>query len=167
LPAKPLLAAQAWVDAPEAAARVAHFVPYFAAVATSGPRPRPAILIAEGQSELRHVLSHIFRDAPYDVRFAADGVEAISAVAHLPPDLLVLDLDVGRLDGLLALEIVRAISPRLPVVLMASGDGASLRWAAERHGVLAVLRKPFRNAALLEVIAGGLAGGLQASASRL
>ena len=88
-------------------------------------------------------------------------------MALLPPDLLVLDLDVGRLDGLLALEIVRAISPGLPVVLMASGDGASLRWAADRHGVLAVLRKPFRNAALLEVIAGGLAGGLQASASRL
>ena len=134
-------------------------------VASPGPQRRPAILIAEGQSELRLVLSHLFREAPYEVRFAADGVEAIGAVAHLTPDLLVLDSHLARLDGLLTLEIVRVISPRLPVVLITSGGGSSLRWAAERHRVLAVLRKPFRNAELLDVIAEGLAGRLQPSPS--
>lgn len=118
---------------------------------------RPAILIAESQPELREVLSRILRDAAYDTAFAADGIEAVSAVARVAPDLLVLDLHLGRLNGLLALEVVRAIRQTLPVVLIACDAGPTLGFAARRLGVSAVLRKPFRNADLLEAVARGLA----------
>jgi CheY-like chemotaxis protein len=78
-------------------------------------------------------------------------------VARIAPDLLVLDLDLPRLDGLLALEVVRALSERLPIVLISSLPGPALGHAAERFEVFAVLRKPFRNAELLDAIARGLA----------
>jgi CheY-like chemotaxis protein len=121
------------------------------------PTNRPAILIAESQADLREVLSHVLRDEAYDTRFAADGIEAVSMVVRSAPDLLVLDLNLARLDGLTALELVRAIAENLPVVLMSSVAGPSVGLAAERLGVFAVLRKPFRNADLLDAVARGLA----------
>lgn len=70
-----------------------------------------------------------------------------------------LDIDLARLDGLLALEVVRAITRTLPVVLISSVSGPALGLAAERLGTVAVLRKPFRNADLLDAVARGLAQG--------
>jgi two-component system response regulator AdeR len=118
---------------------------------------RPAILIAESQPELRNVLSCVLRDAAYDTALAADGIEAVSAVMRMSPDLLVLDLHLARLDGLVALEVVRALAQDLPVVLISCLAASSLGTAAERLGAFAVLRKPFRNAELLDAVARGLA----------
>jgi hypothetical protein len=117
---------------------------------------RPSILVAEGQPELREVLRHLLRDS-YEVTFAGDGIEAVRATLRTPPDLLLLDLHLARLDGLVALELVRATSGDLPVVLTSCVADATLRSAAERLGVSAVLRKPFSNADLLAAVARGLA----------
>jgi CheY-like chemotaxis protein len=136
---------------------VARFLPSGAPVLDGEGRAKPAVLVAESEPELRDVLGRVLGEAEYDIRFAADGVEAISAVARIAPDLLVLDLDLPRLDGLLALEVVRALSERLPIVLISSLPGPALGHAAERFEVFAVLRKPFRNAELLDAIARGLA----------
>jgi two-component system response regulator PrrA len=112
--------------------------------------------VAEGQPELREVLRHLLRDS-YEVTFAGDGIEAVRAILRTPPDLLLLDLDLARLDGLMALEVVRAASGDLPVVLTSCVADSIVRSAAERLGVSAVLRKPFSNAELLHALAQGLA----------
>ena len=69
------------------------------------------------------------------------------------PDLLLVDLDLERLDGLLTLEIVRAISEDLPVVLISAAVSATIQQKARHLGAVAVLRKPFRNSELLDVLA--------------
>jgi CheY-like chemotaxis protein len=120
-------------------------------------RPRPAVLIAESEPDLRDLLGFILRDASYETALASDGIEAVGAVARGAPDLLVLDLHLARLDGLTALEVVRAISKTLPVVVISSVSGPALGHAVERLGLVAVLRMPFRNADLLDAVARGLA----------
>ncbi|HEV8674619.1 MAG TPA: response regulator [Methylomirabilota bacterium] len=125
-------------------------------MASSSATSRPSILVAEGQPELREVLRHLLRDS-YEVTFAGDGVEAVRAILRTPPDVLLLDLHLARLDGLMALEVVRAASGDLPVVLTSCVADSTLRSAAERLGVSAVLRKPFSNADLLAALARELA----------
>lgn len=123
------------------------------------------MLVAESQPELRHVLEHVLRDV-CDPIFAADGIETIRMVSKTPPDLLVLDLQLDRLDGLVTLELVRTLARELPVVLISALPGPALGHAADRFGVFAVLRKPFRNADLLDAIAGGLAARARTKGTR-
>jgi CheY-like chemotaxis protein len=131
---------------------VARFVPYLPTVSTAALTSRPTILVAEGQPELREVLRHLLQDS-YEVSFASDGVEAVRAILRTPPDLILLDLHLARLDGLMALEVVRATSGDVPVVLTSCVADSTVRSAAARLGVSAVLRKPFSNAELLEALA--------------
>jgi two-component system OmpR family response regulator len=118
---------------------------------------RPTVLVAESHADLHPILADILESAGYEPRFAVDGIELVGMVARAAPDLLVLDLDLDRLDGLLALELVRAIARQLPIVLTSSLGGPSVGLAARRLGVLAVLRKPFDNADLLDAVGRGLA----------
>jgi two-component system chemotaxis response regulator CheB len=46
-----------------------------------------------------------------------DGAEAIAAVRTLAPDVLLLDLEMPRLNGLQVLEQLRTLAPRLPVIM--------------------------------------------------
>jgi len=62
-------------------------------------------------------------------------------------------LDLERLDGLLTLEIVRVTSEDLPVVLISAVVSAAIHQKARHLGAIAVLRKPFRNSELLDVLA--------------
>jgi len=114
------------------------------------------VLVAESQAELRQVLDRVLRDV-CDPVFAADGLETVRMVTAEPPDLLVLDLELDRLDGYVTLELVRTLARELPVVLISALPDSGPGRVADRFGVFAVLQKPFRNADLLDAIAGALA----------
>jgi CheY-like chemotaxis protein len=132
---------------------LAQFVPICRAVANAIDASRPSVLVAESEPDLRRVLGYLLRDARYEAAFATDAIDVVSAIARDCPDVLVLDLQLARLDGLLTLELVRAMAGRLPVVLISSIADPALEQAAARFGVLAVLTKPFRNTDLLDAIA--------------
>jgi CheY-like chemotaxis protein len=115
---------------------------------------RPAaVLIAESEPDLAEILGCILRDAKYRTTLALDGVEAVSGVAHDVPDVLVLDLHLAKLGGLLILEVFRAITRGVPVVLLAPSAWSLPPAAAERFNVVAVLGKPFRIPDLLAAVA--------------
>jgi CheY-like chemotaxis protein len=135
---------------------LAQFLPICRAVPNAVDPSRPSVLVGESEPDLRRVLGYLLRDARYEPAFATDAIDVVSAIARDCPDVLVLDLQLARLDGLLTLELVRAMAGRLPVVLISSIADPALEQAAARFGVRAVLTKPFRNAELLEAIAGAL-----------
>jgi CheY-like chemotaxis protein len=130
---------------------VARFLPYGSLMI----RPA-AVLIAESEPDLAEVLGCILRDAKYRTTLALDAVEAVSGVAHDVPDVLVLDLHLAKLAGLLILEVLRAITRGVPVVLLAPPAWSLPPAAAERFNVVAVLGKPFRIPDLLAAIARAL-----------
>ena len=105
------------------------------------------------EPDLGPLLCRLLREAAYDTTLATDGVAVVTAVVRAAPDLLLVDLDLERLDGLLTLEIVRAISEDLPVVLISAAVSATIQQKARHLGAVAVLRKPFRNLELLDVLA--------------
>lgn len=58
---------------------------------------------------------------------AADGVQALEAVAKLRPDLLVMDIDMPRLNGMQATAILAEHFPDMKIILMSAEDSPKLR----------------------------------------
>ena len=115
---------------------------------------RKTILVVDDQRTIRTLLSTLLRKQ-YDVVALADGMEALRWLhAHNRPDLIVLDLQMPRLDGRDFLRHLRASGyfRRIPVVVV-SGDGHELDQAtSDSLHIATVLTKPFSPLVLNESI---------------
>jgi type II secretory ATPase GspE/PulE/Tfp pilus assembly ATPase PilB-like protein/ActR/RegA family two-component response regulator len=114
---------------------------------------RPAVkkvLLVEDEESLRRVMKDLLEREGFIVYEAGDGVVALDEVDRLAPDLVVLDLNLPRLDGYGVLSHLRArpATQNLPViVLTAKGDEESEVRVFE-YGASDYLTKPFRARAL-------------------
>ncbi|RSL15259.1 response regulator receiver-modulated CheB methylesterase [Edaphobacter aggregans] len=94
-----------------------------------GERPL-RILAADDSAVMRGIMRHLFLTHGGNPKgeqprmelcgVARDGVECLEAVQQLKPDVLVLDLEMPRLNGLEVLERLRRESPGLPVIMCSS-----------------------------------------------
>lgn len=116
---------------------------------SAGTRER--ILLVEDEAPLRGVLRDLLERDGYTVIEAADGVQALDAIDRSAPDMIVLDLNLPRLDGFGVLKHLRTRTnlTSLPVlVLTAKGDEDSEVQVFEA-GANDFLTKPFRPRALI------------------
>ena len=81
---------------------------------------QPIILVVDDDALFRAMLRRILESAAYRVVEAADGIEALEQLHPAPPDLILLDVLMPRLDGW---GVLRALRDRptlhaIPVVLV-------------------------------------------------
>lgn len=118
-----------------------------------GKARKPAanrVLLVEDEASLRRVMKDLLEREGFVVHEAVDGVVALDEIDRLAPDLVVLDLNLPRLDGYGVLSHLRArpATQRLPVVVLtAQGDEESEVRVFE-YGASDYLTKPFRVRAL-------------------
>ena len=108
------------------------------------------VLLVEDEDSLRRVLKDLLEREGFTVFEAADGVAALDQIDRMAPDIVVLDLNLPRLDGYGVLSHLRArpATADLPViVLTAKGDEDSEVRVFE-YGASDYLTKPFRPRAL-------------------
>jgi len=108
------------------------------------------VLLVEDEDALRRVLKDLLEREGFTVFEAADGVKALDEIDRAAPDIIVLDLNLPRLDGYGVLSHLRArpATAELPViVLTAKGDEDSEVRVFE-YGASDYLTKPFRPRAL-------------------
>jgi CheY-like chemotaxis protein len=119
----------------------------------SDERPR-RILIADDEPRIRLAIRHCLESEGYEVEEATDGREAISAIVHGSPDLLLLDLAMPTLDGLSTLRLLSSIYNRvMPRVLVLTAHGSVT--AAEMAydlGAAGFLEKPFEPSTLIAAV---------------
>jgi DNA-binding NarL/FixJ family response regulator len=72
---------------------------------------------------------------------AADGVEAVAAATELRPDVVLMDVDMPRLDGLRATRIVRDKLPETAVVVVSGSHDAETAARARSAGASAFVFK--------------------------
>lgn len=79
------------------------------------------VLLVDDDPHIREVLAFAFDKAGIATREAADGEEALSRVAESAPDLVVLDINMPRMDGLEVCRRLRAVGD-LPILFLSSRD---------------------------------------------
>src|ERR1700726_3825251 len=90
---------------------------------------------------------------------AVDGVDAIEKARTLKPDLVVLDLAMPRMNGVEAAVELRAMMPRVPIVLFTMYDDAVGRALALSAGASLELSKPDGGRKLVECVQSLLQAG--------
>lgn len=104
---------------------------------------RMIALVVDDNDIIREFVGRALSDAGFGVLRARDGMEAAEVYGACGADLLVTDLDMPRLDGVGLSQLLRAVTPDLPILIM-TGDGG----AAELGIADEVLLKPFGFGAL-------------------
>jgi len=106
----------------------------------------PRVLVVDDDPDVVEAVGVVLEDDGYRVETATDGPAALKSVLEAPPDLIVLDVRMPRLNGWEFCEIVRRQSHTRDVpVLFLTGRGEMRdQITAMQVGGSGHLRKPFR-----------------------
>ena len=100
------------------------------------------ILVVDDDAHIREVLSFALGKAGMETREAADGEAALAMVEREPPDLVVLDINMPRMDGLEVCRRLRATGD-LPILFLSSRDDEIDRVVGLELGADDYVVKPF------------------------
>jgi CheY-like chemotaxis protein len=136
----------------------------------AGPRPRPTIdagapiparalrvLVVEDNAVNRQLACHLLTKRGHKVVTAEDGLEAVSAVEKQDVDLVLMDVQMPRMDGLTATRTIRerertAGFPRRPIVAMTAHAMSGDREQCLGAGMDGYITKPIRVAELDRIL---------------
>ena len=118
------------------------------------------VLVAEDESLAAMAIEDELLAEGYDVIVAPDGQAALEAASSRPPDLLLTDLRMPRLDGAGLIRALRLRQPGLPVVVMTgyAPAGGANAFRREGEGPVALFPKPLDMDAVLAEMRRLLAG---------
>jgi CheY-like chemotaxis protein len=114
-----------------------------------------SVLVVDDNRDAADVLAMLVRLAGYDVRVAYDGPAALTLAAECPPDVVLLDVGMPRMDGYAVARCLRALPGMDGALLMAvTGHGREEdRRCALEAGCDHHLTKPTDPQVLLAVLA--------------
>jgi chemosensory pili system protein ChpA (sensor histidine kinase/response regulator) len=132
-------------------------------VVVRAPAPRVSsdhepyqVLVVDDSLSMRHVLSVAVKKAGWTPIPARDGLEALDLIqrASRPPDLVLLDIEMPRMDGFEFLSTIRSQKGRsdLPIVMLTSRSGEKHRDKATALGATDYMVKPFQEDTLIRNI---------------
>ncbi|MBC3373476.1 Hpt domain-containing protein [Pseudomonas sp. SWRI92] len=121
----------------------------------SEPQRPLLVLVVDDSVTVRKVTSRLLERHGMHVLTAKDGVDAMALLAEHSPDLMLLDIEMPRMDGFEVAAQVRN-DPRLahlPIIMITSRTGQKHRDRATAIGVNDYLGKPYQESVLLDSIA--------------
>ncbi|MFC4762440.1 Hpt domain-containing protein [Dyella koreensis] len=114
-------------------------------------RVRPLVMVVDDSITMRKVTGRVLERHEYEVSTAKDGVDAVEKLHERVPDLMLLDIEMPRMDGFELATHMKA-DPRLrgvPIIMITSRTGDKHRQRAFDIGVDRYLGKPYQEAELL------------------
>ncbi|MCX5761676.1 MAG: response regulator transcription factor [Gemmatimonadetes bacterium] len=120
-------------------------------VAGDGRAAPRKVLLVEDEDALRRVMKDLLEREGFIVFEAADGVKALDEIDRAAPDIVVLDLNLPKLDGYGVLSHLRArpATQDLPVIVLTARDSVTDTVAALEGGAADYMSKPFKFGELL------------------
>ncbi len=115
----------------------------------------PRILVVDDSRSIREVLSRTLQEAGYDVETATDGWDAWERAMVTNYDILLVDLEMPRLDGYGLTQRLRRTArfADTPILVVTSRTGEDSRKRAEAAGASDFLTKPVKKALVLKTLA--------------
>jgi chemosensory pili system protein ChpA (sensor histidine kinase/response regulator) len=147
-------------DAPDgmgAVAEMASFEPVARHVEpVQGLRTQPIVMVVDDSLTVRRVTQRLLTREGYQVVLAKDGVDALEHLQSITPDVMLVDIEMPRMDGF---DLTRNIrdderTRAIPIIMITSRTAAKHRNFAMELGVNEYLGKPYQEDALLALIKG-------------
>ncbi|MCU1718660.1 Hpt domain-containing protein [Pseudomonas sp. 5P_3.1_Bac2] len=112
------------------------------------------VMVVDDSVTVRKVTSRLLERNGMNVMTAKDGVDAIAQLQERKPDVMLLDIEMPRMDGFEVATLVRHDEglKDLPIIMITSRTGDKHRERAMGIGVNEYLGKPYQEALLLETI---------------
>lgn len=115
----------------------------------------PTVMVVDDSLTMRKVISRLLTREGYHPLAAKDGVDALQQLESVLPEVILLDIEMPRMDGF---ELSRAVrgNPRtahIPLIVISSRTADKHRKYAEELGVNVYLGKPYQEEELLARIA--------------
>jgi CheY-like chemotaxis protein len=116
--------------------------------------PSKRILVCDDDPVILRLLEVNLELEGYDVIAARHGAEAVDLATQNPPDLVILDIMMPRMDGYEACEAIKAqdATRDVPVIFLSAKAQQSDVEKGRRYGVAEYLTKPFDPSELLEIV---------------
>jgi chemosensory pili system protein ChpA (sensor histidine kinase/response regulator) len=113
--------------------------------AEHAPQRPLEILVVDDSVSVRTVVARLMQRQGWQVRTAKDGVEAIERLHIRKPDLIILDVEMPRMNGYEFMSSLRAQDAfkETPVIMLTSRASAKHRKKAEALGVNGFMTKPY------------------------
>lgn len=115
---------------------------------------RPHILVVDDSITVRKVTEKLLISENMQVGTAKDGLEALEIIEKFDPDLILMDIEMPRMDGFEVLETVRQNPDwnHVPIIMISSRTAEKHQQRAEQLGANSFLGKPYQNQELMALI---------------
>jgi nitrogen regulation protein NR(I) len=114
------------------------------------------LLLIDDEADVQYSFRRIFDSPEIELTTAASGEEGLKLIPRLKPDLVIMDVRMGGINGLETLRRIRQIDSKLLVILMTAYGTTQTAIEAMKLGAYDYLLKPFDVPKLKELIAGAL-----------
>ncbi len=151
----PLAAAQHAAAGQAAAVLTAAAVPPSAPATAAAPGPaRPLVMVVDDSLTVRKITSRLLARENYQVLTAKDGVDALEQLHDIRPDVMLVDVEMPRMDGFDLTRNVRGDVKLkdIPIIMITSRTADKHRQYAMEIGVNVFLGKPYQEEELLAQI---------------
>ena len=110
------------------------------------------LLYVEDDHALREQFIRILRPKFKEIYEAVDGVEAVEKYEAYSPDMMLVDINVPKIDGLEVIDLVRKDDKNIPIVILSAYSDQKKLLSAIKLGLSEYLIKPVPHKKLLTVL---------------
>jgi nitrogen regulation protein NR(I) len=114
------------------------------------------LLLIDDEADVQYSFRRIFDSPEIELTTAASGEEGLKLIPKLKPDLVIMDIRMGGINGLETLRRIRQIDSKLLVILMTAYGTTQTAIEAMKLGAYDYLLKPFDVPKLKEIVNGAL-----------
>jgi nitrogen regulation protein NR(I) len=114
------------------------------------------LLLIDDEEDVRYSFQRIFDSPEIEITTASSGEEGIKIIPKFKPDLVLMDVRMGGMNGLETLRRIRAANPKLLVILMTAYGTTQTAIEAMKLGAYDYLLKPFDAVKIKELVGNAL-----------
>jgi DNA-binding NtrC family response regulator len=103
---------------------------------------RRRLLIVDDEPLILEVLTEHFK-TEYNVETALNGADALGAILRARPDVVMLDINMPRMNGVEVLKDIKQIDESIAVIMVTANEQVAMAAEALRNGAFGYVPKPF------------------------
>src|ERR1041384_1221132 len=114
------------------------------------------LLLIDDEADVQYSFRRIFDSPEIELSTASSGEEGLKLIPKIRPDLVIMDVRMGGMNGLETLRRLRQTNAKLPVIMMTAYGTTQMAIEAMKLGAYDYLLKPFEVPKLKEIVGNAL-----------